>query len=108
MVCQLASSRIQWRHGPLTDIFQRRACVMQSVLHRGAMRVAFQEVMRGRELNCGSRVSRGWKLFLLPMDLAYTCVKHLRRLYVFIRVSPNAFTKSATELASLARFFLRG
>ena len=55
----------------LAEIFQRRACVMRSVpfimkaAYRGAMRVALQEVMRGRELNCGSRVSRGWKLFLL-------------------------------------------
>ena len=55
----------------VAEIFQRRACVMRSVpfimkaAYRGAMRVALQEVMRGRELNCGSRVSRGWKLFLL-------------------------------------------
>ena len=47
----------------LAEIFQRRACVMRSVpfimkaAYRGAMRVALQEVMRGRELNCGSRVS---------------------------------------------------
>ena len=46
----------------LTEIFQRRACVMRSVpfimkaAYRGAMRGALQEVMRGRELNCGSWV----------------------------------------------------
>ena len=40
------------------------------VVRRGAMRVALQEVMRGRELNYGSRVDRGWKLFfLLPRVL---------------------------------------
>ena len=47
------------------EIFQRRACVMQSVpfimkaAYRGAMRVGREE------LNCRSRVSRGWKLFFL-------------------------------------------
>ena len=67
----------------LAEIFQRRARVMRSVpfimeaAYRGAMRVALQEVMRGRELNCGSRVSTSWKFF--PTSSQVTLVSFSER-----------------------------
>ena len=55
----------------LTDLFEHRARLMQSVPHilRGAFRmalsVACQEILDGMEANSEVRTVRGWKLFLV-------------------------------------------
>ena len=55
----------------LSELFKRRAEVMQSVPHvlkgafRMALRVACQEILEGMEASSEVRVVRGWKLFLV-------------------------------------------
>ena len=70
----------------LSDLFERRAKVMRSVLHvlkgafQMALRVACQEILERMEANSEVRVVRGWKVFLvLPRMMLFRPSRGVRQ-----------------------------